>query len=82
MFRKGTTQAGRERLEAAYFRALFENSNEAIFIIQPDQDRVVDANAQACDMLEYSHEEILTTTISAIHTNEMPKLLAFARKRP
>ncbi len=60
------------------FRKIFDHSNDAIFVIDPAQDKILDVNSTACDMLGYSRNELLSTPISAIHPNEMPQLLAFA----
>ena len=60
------------------FRKIFDHSNDAIFVIDPVQDRILDVNAMACDMLGYSREELLSMSITAIHPNEMPQLRAFA----
>ena len=60
------------------FRKIFDHSNDAIFVMDPAQDKILDVNSTACDMLGYSRNELLSTPISAIHPNEMPQLLAFA----
>jgi PAS domain S-box-containing protein len=60
-----------------YFRQFFEHANEAMFIIDPDQDKILDANLKACRMLGYSRGELLATPISTIHRDEIPKLLDF-----
>ncbi|MCH8852897.1 MAG: PAS domain S-box protein, partial [Planctomycetes bacterium] len=59
------------------FRRIFEYSNDAILVIDPARDQILDANSTACDMLRYSREELLSTPISAIHPNEMPQLRSF-----
>jgi formate hydrogenlyase transcriptional activator len=61
------------------FRKIFDHSNDAIFVIDPSRDEILDVNSKACNMLEYSREELLSTTITAVHPNEMPELLGFAR---
>ncbi len=58
---------------------IFTYSNDAIFVIDPAQDRILDVNPKACKMLGYSREELLSTPITAIHPKEMPELLAFAQ---
>jgi two-component system, cell cycle sensor histidine kinase and response regulator CckA len=50
--------ADRER----YFRALFENAGDAIFI-ENHQDRIIDANRRACELLGYSREELLQLSV-------------------
>lgn len=60
------------------FSKIFDHSNDAIFLIDPARDEILNVNARACSMLQYSHEELLSLPITAIHPKEMPKLLAFA----
>ena len=59
------------------FHKIFEHSNDAIFVIDPPRDRIVDVNDKACKMLGYSRADLLATPISAIHPHEMPALMAF-----
>ena len=61
------------------YHNIFDYSNDAIFIIDPAQDRIVNANPKACDMLGYSQEELLSLPVSSIHPDEMPVLQAFAQ---
>ncbi len=61
------------------FRNIFTYSNDAIFIIDPGRDEILEANPKACSMLGYAPDELLSIRISAVHPKEMPKLLAFAR---
>lgn len=65
--------------EGADFRRIFEHSNDAIFVIDPERDRILNANPMACRMLGYSREEFLRTTVSTIHPQEMPVLIEFAQ---
>ena len=60
------------------FRKVFEHSNDAIFLIDPDLNETLDVNSRACDMLEYRHEELLTLPISVIFPQDMARLQAFA----
>ena len=61
------------------YQAVFDHSNDAIFVINPAEDCIVDANPRACAMLGYTREELLSLPISAIHPNEMAALQAFAQ---
>ncbi len=62
------------------FRKIFEGSNDAIFVIDPAQDRILEANPRATQLLNYSHQELLDSiTISQVHPDEMPKLIAFTQ---
>jgi len=73
--RKRAEEAVRESEDR--FRNIFEHSNEAIFLIDPDQDEILDANSKACRMLGYSREQLLSLPISAVHPSEMPQMLRF-----
>ena len=61
------------------FHKIFDHSNDAIFVLDPEADEILDVNSKTCSMLGYSREELLSMPITAIHPNEMPELLAFAR---
>ncbi|MFQ5675217.1 MAG: sigma 54-interacting transcriptional regulator [bacterium] len=63
----------------ARFRKIFDYSNDAIFIMDPEGDKIIDANQKACEMLEYSHDELLLKSTSAIHPHEVNALIAFSR---
>lgn len=56
---------------------LFEESSDAVFITDPGENRILDANAAACRLLGYTREELLITPISDIHPNELPRMEAF-----
>lgn len=61
------------------YRKIFENSQDAIFVIDPERDTIIDCNPQACTMLGYTHKQLLLARVSDIHPEEMAKLLNFAR---
>ena len=61
------------------FRKIFDHSNDAIFVVDPLEDRIIDVNLRACEMLGFTSEELLAMPISAIHPDEMPKFRAFAK---
>ncbi|MGH9715575.1 MAG: PAS domain S-box protein [Candidatus Acidiferrales bacterium] len=61
------------------FRSIFDHSNDAIFIIDPAKDAIVDVNSKAWNMLGYSREELLSLPVSAVHPYEMPALQEFAQ---
>jgi len=62
-----------------HLRKIFEYSNDAIFIIDPERDKIVDVNPRACSKLGYPREELLSLPMTAIHPNEMPQLMAFSK---
>ena len=59
------------------FEQLFEESAEAAYLMDPADDRIVEANRAGCALLGYTREELLTLTVSDIHPAEMPQLRAF-----
>jgi PAS domain S-box-containing protein len=61
------------------FRRIFNHSNDAIFVIDPAQDKIIDANEMAGNMLGFTRQELLAMPVSAIHPNEMPQLMVFAQ---
>src|SRR5947209_15100672 len=56
---------------------LFEDSDDAVFITDPREDRILDANAAASRLLGYTREEFMVTPISQIHPHELPRMRAF-----
>ena len=56
---------------------LFEHSSDAVFITDPHEDRILDANAAATRLLGYTRDEFVVTPISQIHPHELPRLRAF-----
>ena len=56
---------------------LFEESRDAVFITDPGQDRILDANAAASRLLGYTREEFKVTPISRIHPHELPRMREF-----
>ena len=60
-------------------RRIFDHSNDAILVIDPAADRILEANARAAEMLGYNGDELTSrVTVSAVHPHEMPRLRAFA----
>lgn len=70
--------AARMRESEERFRKIFDYSNDAIFVIDPMQDEILDVNPQACKMLGFSRADLLAMGMSDIHPHEMPLLRAFA----
>jgi PAS domain S-box-containing protein len=56
---------------------LFEDANDAVFVTDPGEDRILDANAAASRLLGYTREEFMVTPISQIHPHELPRMRAF-----
>jgi PAS domain S-box-containing protein len=64
-----------------WLQAIFEHSNDAIFVIDPHADRILQANPRACTLLGYDSDQLLTEVrVSDIHPEEMPQLQALAER--
>src|SRR5205807_6295654 len=48
-----------------------------VYIIDPLEDRILDANSAGCWVLGYTRDELLATSISDIHPNELPRMREF-----
>ena len=59
------------------FGPLFENSSQPAYVMDPVDDRIIEANPAGCALLGYEREEILTLMVSDIHPAEMPQLRGF-----
>jgi PAS domain S-box-containing protein len=64
----------------SYFRALFENAGDAIFI-EDENDRIIDVNNRACELLGYSREELLKMRVVDVQPVEYRKLKKGAGKK-
>ncbi|MCH7705725.1 MAG: PAS domain S-box protein [Chloroflexi bacterium] len=60
-------------------RKIIEYSNDAIFLVDPARDEILDVNPMACRMLGYTREELMALPMAAIHPLEVTRLQAFAR---
>ncbi|WPL17420.1 Sporulation kinase E [Thiorhodovibrio winogradskyi] len=64
-----------------WLHAIFEHSNDAIFVIDPHADRILQANPRACALLGYDSDQLLAEVrVSDIHPDEMPQLQALAEQ--
>ncbi|QLG62456.1 MEDS domain-containing protein [Halorarum salinum] len=68
----------RERQE--YLARVFESSHDAILIVDPRADEIVDANSAATEMLGYTHDELLTLGPSDLYPDELDRFQAFVEK--
>ncbi|MGB3224427.1 MAG: PAS domain S-box protein [Desulforhopalus sp.] len=64
----------------SYFRALFENAGDAIFI-EDENNRIRDVNNKACDLLGYTREELLKMRVIDVQPVEYRKLKKGAGKK-
>ncbi len=61
-------------------RVIFEHSNDAIFLIDITEGRILDANRRATEMLGYTKEELLSMMVSDIHRYDIDKVMHFAEE--
>ncbi|HXH42550.1 MAG TPA: sigma 54-interacting transcriptional regulator [Bradyrhizobium sp.] len=59
--------------------AAFEASVEAILLIDPFSDQIVDANPAACALLGYDRALLRQTRASTLHAGELPALTVFTQ---
>jgi PAS domain S-box-containing protein len=59
------------------FRALFEQSSDAIVLIDPETRTIREANSRATDLLEYAKDQLIGLSIYAIHPHETDHVDAF-----
>ncbi len=58
---------------------VFENAMDAVFVVDVEADRILDANRRACDLLGYQREELRELSMSSdIHPHEIEALRKFA----
>jgi len=69
-----TLRANEKRL-----RAIYDQSNDAIFLLDIENDQILDFNRTAVKLLGYSLKELLGAPISMVHPHEMDKLKNFAQ---
>jgi two-component system, chemotaxis family, sensor kinase Cph1 len=66
--------------EDCSFMQLFEQSPEPAYVIDPTADRILAANPAGCEMLGYTHEELLRTPVSQIHPAERSQMSDFLER--
>ncbi|WP_418286908.1 PAS domain S-box protein [Halorubrum sp. DTA46] len=59
------------------FRNIFESSNDAVFIIDPESEEIRECNPQACDLLGYPRDELRSSSPEVIHPDEKSEFRAF-----
>jgi PAS domain S-box-containing protein len=60
------------------FQTIFEHANDAIFIVDIDNDSIVDCNPAAAELVEYSREELLSMPASDLHPHNISEFMDFA----
>jgi PAS domain S-box-containing protein len=60
------------------FETVFKHANDAIFIVDVENDDIVDANPAAEELVEYSSEELESMPASDLHPHNLSKFMDFA----
>ncbi len=60
-------------LELNLFKTLYENSNDALYLIEPSNLKIISANTIGWESLGYSQEEILNLTVMDLQNREISK---------
>ncbi len=63
------------------FRALIDQSNDSIEVVDPESLRFLDVNEKACSILGYSREELLSMTVFDIDPTVTPVSVVAFRER-
>ena len=65
----------------ARLQAVFQAANDAILLLDPVADRILDANPRACQLLEYDdYDELLKTPPSIVHGHELERFGPFVEE--
>lgn len=59
------------------FRQIFNAVSDAIFVIDVESKKILNVNPRACEMLEYTLDEIMTLTVDLISPNDLDALEQF-----
>jgi PAS domain S-box-containing protein len=57
--------------------ALVESSRVPVYLMDPKENRILDANRAGCELLGYRRDELLRTPVSRIHPAELAQLRSF-----
>jgi PAS domain S-box-containing protein len=60
------------------FETIFEHANDAIFIVDIENDDIVDCNPAAEELVEYSREELQSMPASDLHPHNLQEFMDFA----
>ncbi|MHC3438687.1 PAS domain S-box protein [Natrialbaceae archaeon A-gly3] len=62
------------------FQKVFEYATEPLLLVDPGSDSIDACNGEACDLLEYSREELLETAPSELHPDELTAYREFTAR--
>lgn len=57
----------------------FEHTSQALIVVDPHQNRFIDLNISASQLLRYERHELIAKTVTSVfgHINQLPHLMAF-----
>ena len=58
---------------------VFEGAPQAMLVIDPASDRVLDANPAACRLFGYDRDTLCGTSVTALHPDQRPALIVFSQ---
>lgn len=58
---------------------IFQHSNEAIFLIDPARDKILEVNPKACQLFQYEAKTLLSLPASALYPRQKARLAAFVQ---
>ncbi|MCH8111667.1 MAG: PAS domain S-box protein [Proteobacteria bacterium] len=64
----------------ARFRKIFDATYDAFFLVDMEQEKILDVNNESCRMLGYSRDELTALSVRDVHPNEMPMMREFASR--
>jgi len=56
------------------YRKIFQHNNDAVMVVDLENESFLDVNPAACDLLEYSREEILSMRPEDIHPDDIDRV--------
>jgi PAS domain S-box-containing protein len=59
------------------FERIFEHANDAILLLDPERQAIVDCNPSACELFGYSREQLMNVSTAAVHPEEMDRFREF-----
>ena len=68
----------RQQRDGKQFRTLFDNQNESILLVDPENKQIIDSNPRAAQMLGYTREEMKNMPIEQVHPNDLEQVMEFA----